>query len=178
MVNGRATVRMRRLPVPESGLQLAHGCDAKCEPDRETLFVSEPYEVNDTEFASVSALEGRQRFEHLLKRICDTETVFLLIDDDGLVVLTDEENAAPPQVPVWPHPRYAEAYRASFGGGAGHGPDGADGVRRRCVATPRAGGRQPCRRADRAAARCRHRGGRAPKAIISYHEEWYGGWPK
>ena len=41
-------------------------------------FVSEPYEVNDKEFASVSGLEGRQRFEHLLKRICDTVTVCLL----------------------------------------------------------------------------------------------------
>jgi uncharacterized protein DUF2750 len=142
-------------------------------------FVSEPYEVNDKEFASVSGLEGRQRFEHLLKRICDTETVFLLIDDDGgLVVLTDEENAAPPQVPVWPHPRYAEAYRASFGGGAGYGPmelgefvddvlphlaqEGAN-----LVAMPTE--QQPA--VAIAADELR-------KAIISYHEEWYGGWPK
>jgi Protein of unknown function (DUF2750) len=141
--------------------------------------MSEPYEVHDKEFESVSALEGRQRFEHLLKRVCDTETVFLLIDDDdGLVVLTDEENTAPTQVPVWPHPRYAEAYRATVGGGAGYGSmeltefvddvlphlaqEGVD-----VVVMPTEQGSVVAIAADE-----------LRKAIISYHEEWYGGWPK
>ena len=155
--------------------------DAVLSPDRAArlLIVSEPYEINDEEFASVSALEGRQRFEHLLKRVCDTETVFLLIDDDdGLVVLADEENAEPPQVPVWPHPRYADAYRASFGGGAGNGPmeltEFVDDVLPHLAQEGANVSVMPTQQKTAvviAADELR-------KAIISYHEEWYGGWPK
>jgi Protein of unknown function (DUF2750) len=140
--------------------------------------VSQPYEVHDKEFESVSALRGRARFEHLLKRICDTETVFLLVDGDELIVLTDEENPAPPQVPVWPHPRYAEAYRASVGGGAGYGsielkefvddllPHLAqEGVELAVMPTEQ--GSVVTIAADE-----------LRNAIISYHDEWYDGWPK
>jgi Protein of unknown function (DUF2750) len=68
----------------------------------------------------VSALEGRKRFEHLLKRICDTELVYVLANSgDDLVVLDDDEASGPSQLPIWPHPRHAEAYRASWGGAAG-----------------------------------------------------------
>jgi uncharacterized protein DUF2750 len=140
--------------------------------------VIEPYEVNDEQFAAVRALRGRERFEHLLKRICDTEQVFLLADeDDQLIVLKDEHNAAPPQVPIWPHPRYVEAYRESRGGGAGYDSmelqefvddllrDFAeDGVQ--LVVMPTEPGHVVTIAADE-----------LREAIIAYHEEWYGGWP-
>ena len=138
--------------------------------------MDEPYEVNDDQFASVAALVGRPRFEHLLKRICDTEVVFLLVDDGDLVVLTDD--GLQPQVPVWPHPRYAEAYRASIGGGAGCAPmeltEFADSLLpdlaqedAEIVVMPTEQGRVVCIAPDE-----------LRRAIISYHDEWYGGWPK
>ena len=135
--------------------------------------------MNDEQFVAVRALHGRERFEHLLKRICDTEQVFVLADeDDDLIVLRDEDNAAPPQVPIWPHPRYVEAYRESFGGGAGHGsmelqefvddllPELAEGGVE-LVVMPTEQGQALTLAADE-----------LRKAVISYHEEWYGGWPK
>jgi hypothetical protein len=141
--------------------------------------VREPYDVNDRQFAAVAALEGRERFEHLLKRICDTEIVFLVVDDDGeLIVLKDKENPAPAQVPIWPHPRYAEAYRASLGGGADYGSIeltefvedllpylSEEGIQ--LVVMPTEEGRALAIAADE-----------LRKSIISYHDEWYGGWPK
>ena len=140
--------------------------------------MNEPYEVNDDQMAGVSALSGRERFEHLLKRICDTEQVFLLTDeDDQLIVLKDEGNAAPPQLPIWPHPRYVEAYRQSRGGGAGYGSMklqefvddllrelADDGVE--LVVMPTEQGQAVTIAADE-----------LREAIIAYHEEWYGGAP-
>jgi hypothetical protein len=32
------------------------------------------------------------------------------------VVLVDETGNEPSQYPLWPHPRYAQAYRDNFGG--------------------------------------------------------------
>jgi Protein of unknown function (DUF2750) len=142
--------------------------------------MSEPYEVHDKEFASVSGLEGRQRFEHLLKRICDTEVVFLLADEDGeLIVLTDEEDAAaPPQVPVWPHPRYAEAYRASVGGGTGYSSveltEFVDLLLPHLAEEGAVVVVMPIEQDSVVAIAADE----LRNAIISYHEEWYGGWPK
>jgi hypothetical protein len=142
--------------------------------------MSEPYEVHDKEFASVSGLEGRQRFEHLLKRICDTEVVFLLADEDGeLIVLTDEEDAAaPPQVPVWPHPRYAEAYRASVGGGAGYSSveltEFVDVLLPHLAEEGAVVVVMPIEQDSVVAIAADE----LRNAIISYREEWYGGWPK
>jgi hypothetical protein len=141
--------------------------------------VSEPYEIHDREFESVSALEGRPRFEHLLKRICDTETVFLLVDGEGgLIVLTDEENAAPPQVPVWPHPRYAEAYRSSVGGGAGYDSVDLTEFVEEVLPNLEQEGAQLAVMPTEQGAVVTIAADELRKAIVSYHDEWYGGWPK
>jgi Protein of unknown function (DUF2750) len=140
--------------------------------------VDEPYELNDEEFAAVVALEGRQRFEHVLKRICDTERAYVLADGDDLVVLRDEDGEAAPQLPLWPHERFADEYRRKAGG-AGHAeieltelveellPElAADGVEIAIMPTE-AAGNVPTIAADE-----------LRRAVISYHDEWYGGWPK
>jgi Protein of unknown function (DUF2750) len=142
--------------------------------------MEEPYELNDHEFAAVSALDGRKRFEHLLKRICDTELVYVLADsEDDLVVLDDDEADAPSQLPIWPHPRYVQAYRASWGGGAECShveltplieellPELAEAGVEIVVMPTDVQRSVPALRADE-----------LRKAILSYHDEWYGGWPK
>lgn len=76
----------------------------------------EPYAVDDREFAAVVALPASKRYEHFVKRVADTDSAYILADDDHPVVLADERGEEPSQLPLWPHPRYADAYRAEFGG--------------------------------------------------------------
>jgi hypothetical protein len=139
--------------------------------------VDEPYAVNDQEFEAVLGLDAPQRYEHFLKRICDTERVYLLVDGDQLVVLSDENGGAPDQLPLWPHPRYGEAYRDEFGG-APLGEMGLeelveralpslaeDGVDIAVFPTPK--GESPVVPPTR-----------LRDDVLAYHDEWYGGWPK
>ena len=137
----------------------------------------EPYELSDEQFASVLRLDAPERYEHFLKRICDTERVYLLVDDDNPVVLKDDAGAEPAQLPLWPHPRYAQAYRDSFGGADFAELDLAalvesllpgmaeDDVEAAVFPTP--DGMSPVVPATR-----------LRDDILAYHDEWYGGWPK
>ena len=65
-----------------------------------------PLRVSDQEFKAVIALPGPARYEHLVKRIADAEEVWSLRGADGWVLASDEGREL---VPIWPHPRYAEA---------------------------------------------------------------------
>ena len=65
-----------------------------------------PLRVSDQEFKAVLALPGPARYEHLVKRIADTEEVWSLRGPGGWVLANDEGREL---IPIWPHPRYAEA---------------------------------------------------------------------
>jgi Protein of unknown function (DUF2750) len=65
-----------------------------------------PLHVSDQQYNAVLALPGPDRYEHLIKRIADEEEVWSLRGPDGWVLATDEGRDL---VPIWPHPRYAEA---------------------------------------------------------------------
>ena len=139
--------------------------------------MGDPYTVNDREFESVLRLPAPKRYEHFVKRVSDTEAVVLLAEDDRPIVLSDEHGASPSQLPVWTHPRYAEAYRDAFGGAAwdeidlaqfldellpGLDEDGID-----VAVMPLPSGTAVVV----PAARLRD-------DLLAYHDEWYGGWPK
>lgn len=65
-----------------------------------------PLHVSDQEFEAVLALPGPARYEHLVKRIADAGEVWSLRNADGWALASDEGREL---IPVWPHPRYAEA---------------------------------------------------------------------
>lgn len=71
--------------------------------------------LNDREFESVIALPAPERYEHFMKRVADAEELWALRDDEGWLLLgDDEENEA---FPVWPAERYAVAYAEAHGSG-------------------------------------------------------------
>jgi hypothetical protein len=73
------------------------------------------YALNDQQFEAVRTLPTQQRYEHLVKRSADWGELWLLRIGDGWVMGADD--AGRECVPVWPHPRYAEA--SASGGWAG-----------------------------------------------------------
>jgi len=69
--------------------------------------MSETYKLSQKEFLAVSALEGADRYAHLLKRVADWELFWGLQNESGWVVGGDDKNNK--LFPIWPHPDYAVA---------------------------------------------------------------------
>ena len=63
-------------------------------------------QLSDHEFAAVTALPGAKRYEHLIKRVADTQEIWSLRTKDGWVLASEDGRECSP---IWPHPRYAEA---------------------------------------------------------------------
>lgn len=69
--------------------------------------------IQDREFENVIALAAPQRYEHLVKRLADSQELWALNSPEGWLLLGDDEgNDA---FPIWP----AERYAAAFGDAAG-----------------------------------------------------------
>lgn len=64
-------------------------------------------QVNDHQFAAVSASSGPDRYGHLVEHVADAGEVWSLRGPDGWALLADDDGRE--LVPVWPHPRYAVA---------------------------------------------------------------------
>jgi len=65
------------------------------------------WDVNDQEFRSVLQLSGNRRYGYFVKRASSHGELWGLRGAGGWVVAADDE--AVPHLPVWPHPRFAEA---------------------------------------------------------------------
>lgn len=66
------------------------------------------WHVSDPEFGAVSALPAGERYNHFVKRVADSERVWVLASDSGdLVQQADDQGRS--YLAVWPHPRYAAA---------------------------------------------------------------------
>jgi hypothetical protein len=63
-------------------------------------------QVSDREFQAVTSLPGAERYEHLIKRVADTQEIWSLRTEAGWVLAAEDGREC---VPVWPHPRYAAA---------------------------------------------------------------------
>jgi hypothetical protein len=63
--------------------------------------------MTDAEFASVVELSAPDRYEYSVKRAADRQQLWTLGGADGLALAADDEGHE--LVPVWPHPRLAEA---------------------------------------------------------------------
>ena len=57
--------------------------------------------------ASISQYDPEQRLKYLLKEVVANQQIWILIDDDGCVMLnSDDEDCAP----IWPNKEFAEAW--------------------------------------------------------------------
>lgn len=65
------------------------------------------YRLNDKQYEAVRQLPPTKRYEHLVKRAADTGQLWALQSDEGWVMGADD--AGREFIPLWPHPRYAEA---------------------------------------------------------------------
>lgn len=63
--------------------------------------------MHDKEYASVLALSPEGRYAHAIGKFGDKRTVYSLKGPNGFVLSGDGHGRE--GVPVWPHPRYAEA---------------------------------------------------------------------
>lgn len=65
------------------------------------------WELNDHEAREVMALSDAERYEYFLDSVTDQREVWGLAKSDGWVLGADSEGHE--ILPVWPHPKYAEA---------------------------------------------------------------------
>jgi hypothetical protein len=65
------------------------------------------WEVSDKEFESVLGLSSSRRYEYFVKRAASYGELWALRGDGGWVVAADDDGN--PHLPVWPHPRFAQA---------------------------------------------------------------------
>lgn len=65
------------------------------------------WKMNDKEFQAVLLLPGKKRYEYFIKRVTDWEELWSLRDENGWVLMGDNEGNK--LVPVWPHIRFAQA---------------------------------------------------------------------
>src|SRR3954469_620822 len=66
--------------------------------------------MHDTEFANVVGLPDFDRYSYLCAKLGDWREVWSLRNADGWVLAGDDDGRE--GVPVWPHPRFAEACAA------------------------------------------------------------------
>jgi len=64
-------------------------------------------QVNDHEFAAVSALDGPARYSHFIGQIADWKEVWSLKSANGWILAGAMGGQV--LIPVWPHERYAAA---------------------------------------------------------------------
>ncbi|HKG93041.1 MAG TPA: DUF2750 domain-containing protein [Gemmatimonadaceae bacterium] len=76
-----------------------------------------PYQISELEIDAVSALPALERYAHFLKRVADWEELWSLRAGDAWVLSGDDDGERE-LVPVWPHPRYAEACATDAWAGA------------------------------------------------------------
>jgi hypothetical protein len=69
-----------------------------------------PYELPDAQFLAMMSLHNAaKRYGYCIKKLADTQKLYLLKGPDGpCMIAAGEDNLA--QLPLWPHPRFAEAY--------------------------------------------------------------------
>src|SRR5690242_1564773 len=65
------------------------------------------WKLTQREFESVSRLPPLERFKHFVKRVADWGEVWCLRGQSGWTVMGDQDGKE--YIPIWPHPKYAEA---------------------------------------------------------------------
>jgi hypothetical protein len=74
-----------------------------------------PRNIDDKQYASVLALDGAKRFEHLVAQVADWGEVWGLRTTQGWMLVQDSTGSI--AFPIWPHQRYAVGYNDATSSG-------------------------------------------------------------
>ena len=64
--------------------------------------------ISSKEFEALNKCSSEIRYSYTLKRIADTETMWSIVDEEGLFAIQDYNNAH--ILPIWSSKEYAQAF--------------------------------------------------------------------
>jgi hypothetical protein len=65
------------------------------------------YQLSDEELNKLNTLDAEQRYDYFVRAAVDLETIWILVDDEGFVLVSAEDDRC---IPVWPHAELAELW--------------------------------------------------------------------
>ena len=65
------------------------------------------YQLTADELNRITALDAEQRYAYFVQAVADLEKIWILVDDDGFVLVSAEDERC---IPVWPHAELAEQW--------------------------------------------------------------------
>lgn len=65
------------------------------------------YALNAEDIKKVTKLDAEQRYDYFVNAVVDLEQIWILMDDEGFVLVTAEGEQC---IPVWPHAELADLW--------------------------------------------------------------------
>lgn len=65
------------------------------------------YELTADDLQKLGALDAEQRFDYFLTAAVDTQQIWILVDEEGFVLVDAEDDRC---IPVWPHAELAQQW--------------------------------------------------------------------
>jgi hypothetical protein len=65
------------------------------------------YELTADDLNKLSLLDAEQRYDYFVQAVADLEKIWILVDEEGFVLVDADEERC---IPVWPHAELAELW--------------------------------------------------------------------
>ncbi len=65
------------------------------------------YELTADDLNRLSVLDAEQRYDYFIQAVADLEKIWILVDEEGFVLVDADEERC---IPVWPHAELAELW--------------------------------------------------------------------
>jgi len=65
------------------------------------------YELTADDLNKLSLLDAEQRYDYFVQAVADLEKIWILVDEEGFVLVDADEERC---IPVWPHAEVAELW--------------------------------------------------------------------
>ena len=65
------------------------------------------YELTADDLNKLSLLDAEQRYDYFIQAVADLEKIWILVDEEGFVLVDADEERC---IPVWPHAELAEQW--------------------------------------------------------------------
>ena len=65
------------------------------------------YELTADDLKKLSLLDAEQRYDYFIQAVADLEQIWILVDEEGFVLVDADEERC---IPVWPHAELAELW--------------------------------------------------------------------
>jgi hypothetical protein len=65
------------------------------------------YELTADDLNKLSLLDAEQRYDYFIQAVADLEKIWILVDEEGFVLVDADEERC---IPVWPHAELAELW--------------------------------------------------------------------